>query len=695
MIDDPADTDDTPEDKTGGAEPASPDNRERIAKRIARAGMGSRREAEAMIVEGRVAVNGEVITSPALDVSPDDAVTVDGNPLPKPERTRLWRYHKPAGRLVSRIDPHGRPTIYADLPPEFARLISVGRLDFNSEGLLLLTNDGELSRRLELPAGGLVRRYRARAFGHVDQKALDRLANGITVEGVEYGPIQAQLEEARGANAWIALSLREGKNREVRNVLAALGLQVNRLIRTNYGPFALGDLPVGAASEVPAASLMRELGLAPEKPKGWAKVKPRTNPMKTRKNQRPGRNARLARRAEATEHGDNAPREQRSSAPRFEKRDPRDHRPGDRRPSGAIQRERRFEARDERGGDRDRPQRAFGARPDERPRDGTRPYRAPRDSRPEGDKPRYESRAPRSDGDTSRFEKRPLRERANDNRPRDDRRDFKRQEGDKPRYESRGPHPEGKPRYEKRPFRERANAERPHGDEQREGKPRFENRGPKRDEGARPYRAPRDGDKPRFEKRPFRDRANAERPRGDERQDFKRQEGDKPRYESRGPRPEGKPRFEKRPFRERANADRPRDDRRDGDKPRYESRGPRPEGKPRYEARGPKRDEGARPYRKPGGDGERRFEKRPYGERTNAERPRGDRPAGDKPRFESRGPRPEGKPRFEKRPRPAGDKPRFDNRGERPAGPHGGDRTRPRKGPGRFAKGPGRGPRRT
>jgi len=310
---------------------------ERIAKRIARAGAASRREAERLIDAGRVTVNGAIVRSPALDVTGSDVITIDGIALPKAERTRLWRYHKPAGLLVSRTDPRGRPTIYGELPPELKRAITVGRLDFASEGLLLLTNDGELSRRLELPTGGLVRRYRARAFGHVDQKALDRLARGITVDGVHYGPIQAILEEARGANAWIGLTLTEGKNREVRNVLRAVGLHVNRLIRTHYGPFALGDMPPGAVAEVPAASLMRDLGIAGERPKGWAKAKPK--PAKHRAKQRPGKNARLAARKPGDDRSraarpeprghDHKPGDHRPSDHR-----PADHRPGDRRPSG-------------------------------------------------------------------------------------------------------------------------------------------------------------------------------------------------------------------------------------------------------------------------------------------------------------------------------------------------------------------------
>ena len=328
---------------------------ERIAKRIARAGMASRREAERMILEGRVTVDGTIIASPALDVGPDAIITIDGTAVPKPERTRLWRYHKPRERLVSRIDPQGRPTIYADLPPELSHAIAVGRLDYNSEGLLLLTNDGELARKLELPSEGVVRHYRARAFGHIDQKALDRLAKGITVEDTHYGPIEAKLEEARGANAWISLSLSEGKNREVRLVLAALDLKVNRLIRTSYGPYQLGDLPPGAVTEVGMTSLIRDLGISDTKPKGWAKAKPK-------KNLRPGKNARIARR---NKEGD----ERRGDETSEREQRPPKHRPGDRRPNGNLNKSRSSRS----DGSRSSENRSDRTRPDANRSDGTRP----------------------------------------------------------------------------------------------------------------------------------------------------------------------------------------------------------------------------------------------------------------------------------------------------------------------------------
>jgi len=229
---------------------------ERIAKAIARAGLCSRREAEAWIVAGRVAVNGAVIRGAALNVVATDRVTVDGKPLPARERTRLFLYHKPRGLITT----HGRPTIFGALPKDMPRVVSVGRLDLNTEGLLLLTNDGGLARALELPATGWLRRYRVRAHGTVAQSRLDALRAGIEVDGVRYGSIDATLDHEQGSNVWLTFAMREGKNREIRNVLGALGLQVNRLIRVSYGPFQLGELPSGAVTEIRTRALREQLG---------------------------------------------------------------------------------------------------------------------------------------------------------------------------------------------------------------------------------------------------------------------------------------------------------------------------------------------------------------------------------------------------------------------------------------------------
>lgn len=241
-------------DMTGEAEG------ERIAKRLARAGIASRREAESMIAAGRVAVNGKVLTSPAVNVQRSDKITVDNKVLQQAERTRLWLYHKPAGLVTTNRDPEGRPTVFDSLPAELPRVLSVGRLDINTEGLLLLTNDGGLSRILELPATGWLRRYRVRAHGSVTQAQLDELKNGIAVDGVFYGSVEAVLEREQGANVWLTVGLREGKNREVKNILGALGLAVSRLIRVSFGPFQLGDLEEGAVREIRGRTLREQLG---------------------------------------------------------------------------------------------------------------------------------------------------------------------------------------------------------------------------------------------------------------------------------------------------------------------------------------------------------------------------------------------------------------------------------------------------
>ncbi|RBO98536.1 pseudouridine synthase [Pseudochrobactrum asaccharolyticum] len=239
---------------------AQGDEGERIAKRLARVGIASRREAESMIAAGRVAVNGKVLTSPAVNVLRSDRITVDNKVLQQAERTRLWLYHKPAGLVTTNRDPEGRPTVFDALPEELPRVLSVGRLDINTEGLLLLTNDGGLSRVLELPATGWLRRYRVRAHGSVTQAQLDELKNGIAVDGVFYGSVEATLEREQGSNVWLNIGLREGKNREVKNILGALGLAVSRLIRVSFGPFQLGDLEEGAVREIRGRTLRDQLG---------------------------------------------------------------------------------------------------------------------------------------------------------------------------------------------------------------------------------------------------------------------------------------------------------------------------------------------------------------------------------------------------------------------------------------------------
>jgi len=235
---------------------------ERIAKRLARAGICSRREAERMIEAGRVAVDGKVLTSPALNVTAESQVMVDGKPIAAPEEPRLWRYHKPAGTITTARDPQGRPTVFEKMPPEMPRVVSVGRLDFNTEGLLLLTNDGGIKRHLELPANAWLRHYRVRVYGDANPAKLAALAKGVTISGINYEPIKVEIDKEKkdGRNIWLDITIKEGKNREVRKIMEHLGLQVTRLIRVSFGPFQLGKLPRGGVEEVPRRILRESLG---------------------------------------------------------------------------------------------------------------------------------------------------------------------------------------------------------------------------------------------------------------------------------------------------------------------------------------------------------------------------------------------------------------------------------------------------
>lgn len=233
---------------------------DRIAKVLARAGVCSRRDAERMIADGRVAVNGRRLDTPALNVTPNDNITVDGKPVGEPDPPRLWRYHKPAGLVTTNRDPQGRETVFQKLPASLPRVNAVGRLDINTEGLLLLTNDGGMKRFLELPSTGWLRRYRVRAFGKADEARLAALRKGIEIDGVNYRSIEASLERVQGGNVWLTMALREGKNREIKKVLEALDLKVNRLIRLSFGPFQLGQLDSGRVEEVPRRVLRQQLG---------------------------------------------------------------------------------------------------------------------------------------------------------------------------------------------------------------------------------------------------------------------------------------------------------------------------------------------------------------------------------------------------------------------------------------------------
>ena len=260
--------------------PPKPKPGDRIAKVLSRAGIASRREAERMIERGEVAVNGTVITSPALDVLPTDRITVKGAPVAAPEAPRLWLYYKPEGLVTTNADEKGRITVFDRLPPDMPRVMSVGRLDLNSEGLLLLTNDGELKRRLELPSTGWLRKYRVRIKGNPTDADLEPLRTGLTVEGDRFLPMTVTLDRVQGANAWLTVGLREGKNREIRRAMTHLGLTVNRLIRVSFGPFRLNDMEPGAVEEIKAKVLREQLGLeqGAEPTTGLAKAKPRKAP---------------------------------------------------------------------------------------------------------------------------------------------------------------------------------------------------------------------------------------------------------------------------------------------------------------------------------------------------------------------------------------------------------------------------------
>lgn len=242
---------------------------DRIAKVIARAGLASRREAERLIEQGRVSVNSKTITSPALNVTAKDKIVVNGKELSAPDQTRLWLYHKPAGLVTTTKDEQGRATIFDKLPPELPRVMTVGRLDLNSEGLLLLTNDGGIKRKLELPSTGWLRKYRVRIKGRATEEAFEPLRKGVTIEGERFQPMEITLDRQQGANAWLTIGLREGKNREIRRAMEEVGFTVNRLIRTSYGPFQLGTLGQGEVQELRPRVVRDQLGLdeTPEKPK--------------------------------------------------------------------------------------------------------------------------------------------------------------------------------------------------------------------------------------------------------------------------------------------------------------------------------------------------------------------------------------------------------------------------------------------
>ena len=685
---------------------------ERLAKAIARAGLGSRREAEAWIEQGRVAVNGETVSAAAFNVTAQDRVEVDGRPLPARERTRLWLYHKPRGYVTTTHDPEGRETVFSILPPELPRVMTIGRLDINTEGLLLLTNDGGLARLLELPETGWLRRYRVRAFGRTTPEALAALRDGVTIDDFAYGPIEAEVERQQADNVWLRVGLREGKNREVKRVAEHLGLSVNRLIRISFGPFQLGYLGEGEVEEVRTRTLVDQIGGRLADEAGCDFEAPVFDmgegaPRKTGGAGRGGASRGVEGRGVAARGGEGRSGDGRGGEGRGERAGPErrgmldpSQRVGRRAPiarprdmaapvagdvveeapkrtkrGGAVadrkgravkvervartaaEREaapKRFRKKEEGAAER------FGAA--SRPAGPARPPRddKPRDARP----PRREAfggeerpsgpRGPRRDAPVG---DRPMRR----GPPRE--RDEARGEG---RGEGRGERP-ARAAFGDRPERG-AFGDRP--------KPRF------REDGA-PDRGPR-SDRPRVD-RPRDDRPRSDRPRDDRPRD------DRPRDD--------------RPRDDRPSADRPRDDRPSGERraasaPRWRDdaatsgearprpprgdrpdRGPRPD-RPRREEDGARQDRprGPRPGAlRPGaprGDRPERFggDDRPA-RPPRTDRPRGDRPAGAAPRersFEDREPARSG-------PRPEGDRKPFGSRSE-------GDR----KGSGRPAAGGGR-----
>ncbi|MDB5541135.1 MAG: hypothetical protein JWQ89_2862 [Devosia sp.] len=628
---------------------AVPTDGDRLAKVIARSGLCSRRDAEGWIKDGRVTVNGKKVLTPAFNVSEKDKIKVDGEPLAARQGTRVWLYHKPAGLVVTEKDPEGRPTVFEALEQkDLPRVVSIGRLDINTEGLLLVTNDGGLKRVLELPATGWLRRYRVRAFGSVTQAQLDTLKDGIEIEGIQYGPIEAILERAQGSNTWLVLSLREGKNREVKNVLGALGLQVNRLIRVSYGPFQLGDLPEGEVEVVAARVLRDQLGkrLAAEANTDFESEMPETAPKK-----KPATNPKLRAAAPGRELRKDSPHKSRENKFRFEDDDteaaaaaalaerPRQDRPGrfDKKPVRAPSRPRPVDPgeirtihfEDGREAEiRVKPPRREGPEGEERKR-----WNDPEDSsaknfgRPAHHEDRP-ARAPRPEG-TDR-PKRPYGDKPAGKRPYGDKPAYgeKRSYGDKPASarsygdKPRSARPAGdRPYGDKKPYAPRGDgASRPYGDK----KPYA----PRTDASDRPARAY--GDKPRSfgDKKPY-------APRGDA---GPRSYGDKKSSGARPPRDGGDrpPRAEERPYAPRNSTPRERTSSRPlGDKKPYAARsdaGPRSFGDKKPYGTRPPREGGDRPARSFGDKPRSYGDKKPFTGKPGGARPAGGRPAGDRPR---------------------------------------------------------------
>jgi 23S rRNA pseudouridine2605 synthase len=585
--------------------PAKPDTGDRLAKVIARSGLCSRRDAEAWITEGRVVVNGKKVLTPAFNVTDRDKIMVDGAPLAARQGTRVWLYHKPAGLVVTEKDPEGRDTIFEHLEQlGLPRVVSVGRLDINTEGLLLLTNDGGLKRVLELPATGWLRRYRVRAHGTVTQAALDKLKDGMEIDGIRYGSIEATLEREQGSNVWIVMSLREGKNREVKNVLGALGLEVNRLIRVSYGPFQLGDIPVGGIETVKASTLRDQLGkkLAEAADVDFESEMPEAHqlvgkPTRDRLTGRGTNTVEIARqRFRFTDSAEKTEEEWRAERPRQD-------RPG--RFDGRKPAPKRDEREEEMAPPRHIHFDDDGRAPEEfvQKRSGKPGWRDPEDqpARTFGKKPE------RAAGAKSFGAKKPLEKKAFGDKPAFGKKSF----GDKPAFDKpRGPRREDGDRP-KRPYGDRPAGARPAGDRSERPARDFGDR-PRRDDASkRPF-----GARPEGGARPPRDREFTGTPRGPRRSDAGASEAPRsfaPRLRPDNERGEGAA-FKgeaKRPGRN--FSEKPRSFRPEGDRPARPARPGRDHlgsetktyGKPKTRADGkpfPKRD-GAAPQRgpKPGG----------------------------------------------------------------------------------------------
>ncbi|AZY94788.1 pseudouridine synthase [Paracoccus sp. Arc7-R13] len=538
---------------------------DRIAKVMARAGVASRREAERMIIEGRVSVNGKKIDSPALDVLPTDRITVDGKKLEEPQETRLWLYYKPLGLITSENDELGRQTVFDALPRDMPRVMTVGRLDLNSEGLLLLTNDGELKRRLELPATGWLRRYRVRVNGTPSDMTFDPLRRGVTIEGEDFAPMEIKLDSQQGANAWISVGIREGKNREIRRAMAHVGLQVNRLIRIGYGPFKLTGMDKNQVTEVKRKVLRDQLG-------GLLTGEVEDKPREMRPRGAAGE------RAARSDGGDAGPR-------RFGPK------PGfDGKPAG-----RGFGDRP-RDGQSDRPARSWGAKP--AGTDGARPRFGARDDsaggfgdrpRPAGDKPRWKKSGPGEGGGRTSGQGDDARPARFAGKPGEARKPYgaPRGEGGEGRKPFGGPRPEGKP----------FGKPRADGDRKPYGAPRGEG-----GEGRKPFGSPRPEGKPFGKPRADGDRKPYGAPRG---------EGAEGRKPFGGPRPEAKPFGKPRADGDRKPYGAPRGEGAEGRKP---FGGPRGDAGGKFQ--GKPRPGGAKPFGAPRGD-------RPQGGGRPGGKPRG------------------------------------------------------------------------